>query len=58
MKTYIIAFTLKQRGNKTQWIESILQSGIREGESITNFQLVDITEYIEQSQKLTEDNDK
>lgn len=55
MNTYVIAFTLKQRGDKTAWIEHILQSGIREGESITNMQIVDLTEYIESSQNLTED---
>lgn len=59
MKTYIIAFTLKQRGDKTAWIETILQSGIREGESLTNLQIVDISEYLAEnavnSQNLSED---
>lgn len=50
MNTYVIAFTLKQRGDKTSWIESILQSGIRDGESIENMQIVDLTEYFEEKE--------
>lgn len=55
MNTYVISFILKQRGDKTDWMEHILQSGIRPGESISNFQITDLTEYKESSQKLTED---
>jgi len=51
MNTYIIAFTLKQRGNKTDWIESILLSGIRENESLENLQIVDLTEYFNEKQE-------
>jgi hypothetical protein len=50
MNTYVIAFTLKQRGNKTDWIESILQSGIRDGEALENLQIVDLTEYFNEKE--------
>lgn len=60
MNTYVISFILKQRGDKTDWLENVLQSGIRPGESITNFQITDLTEYLQEntgnSEQLTEDN--
>ena len=56
MNTYVVAFTLKQRGNKTARIEALLQSGIRENEALENLQIVDLTEYFsDNSQNLTED---
>lgn len=50
MNTYVIAFTLKQRGNNTAWVEHVLLSGIREGESLENLQIIDLTEYFEEKE--------
>ena len=50
MNTYVIAFTLKQNGNKTDWIEHVLSSGIRENESLENLQIVDLTEYFNEKE--------
>lgn len=50
MNTYVIAFTLKQNGNKTDWIEHVLLSGIRENESLENLQIVDLTEYFNEKE--------
>lgn len=50
MNTYVIAFTLKQLGNKTDWIEHVLSSGIRENESLENLQIVDLTEYFNEKE--------
>ena len=62
MNTYVIAFTLKQLGNKTDWIEHVLSSGIRENESLENLQIVDLTEYfnevISKSTNLDEESEK
>lgn len=59
MNTYVVAFTLKQRGSQTSWLEHVLLSGIRDGEALENLQIVDLTEYFsDNSQNLTEDTDK
>ena len=33
-KTYIVSFLVTQRGNRTSWIEEVIQSGLREGETL------------------------
>jgi hypothetical protein len=33
-KTYLVSFLVTQRGNHTSWIEDVIQSGLREGETL------------------------
>lgn len=33
-KTFIVSFIVTQRGDKTGWIEDVIQSGLRNGETL------------------------
>lgn len=33
-KSYLVSFLITQRGDKTAWIEDVIQSGLREGETL------------------------
>lgn len=33
-RQFLVSFLITQRGNKTDWIQEVLQSGLREGETL------------------------
>jgi endo-beta-N-acetylglucosaminidase D len=52
LRTYAIVFTLKQYSEKTDWIASLLQQGINDGESIEGMQIVDLTQYYSEKARI------
>jgi len=54
MHSYMIKFKLKQKSQKTDWVEYILQSGILDGEAIEEYYIEALTELADNSKKFNE----
>lgn len=54
MHSYMIKFKLKQKSQKTAWVEDILQSGMLEGESIEDYHIEALTEVMHNSKKFND----
>ena len=54
MNSYMIKFKLKQKSNKTDWVEYILQSGMLEGEAIEDYFIEALTEVADNSRKFND----
>jgi hypothetical protein len=50
----MIKFKLKQKSQKTDWVEYILQSGILDGEAIEEYYIEALTELADNSKKFNE----
>ena len=40
MNQYLVSFLITQRGDKIGWIEDVIQSGLREGETLDTITIV------------------
>lgn len=54
MHSYMIKFKLKQKSQKTDWVEDILQSGLIEGELIEDYFIEALTEVADNSRKFND----
>lgn len=41
-KTYIVSFLITQRGEHTQWIDEVLSSGLRDGETLDSLCITEL----------------